>query len=561
MKRNKTRLLALLLALSTALLTLSGCSNSGAPAAAGSQPPAQASAQPSAQAQPTGGDSSTLTWALSSDIVALDPIYAYDNVTNLVIIQITEGLLSFDSSNKLVPCLASGWEAVDATTYVYQIRDDVTFSDGSPMTMEDVLFSLNRNMGASSASYLSWMFGSVASIEQTGDWELTVHLSQPDALWQYTLATCGGHILSKKFCEANPDFGSAAAGILGTGPYKLDHWTNGSEIVLTPNENYWDGGFHFDFDKLVYNIIVEDTTRIQALKAGQVDYVTNVPFDMIDQVEGVESLDLSLEDSFGIEYLSFNTQRAPFNDANVRKAVAYATDAHALVDSIFGQAGAYPTGLMFVEDMYLLGDAADWKAYADGLDYYSYNIDKAKECMAASAYPGGFECTLVTYEASYMQSIALYLQACLSELGITVNIERMTIEEVAAIQNGDKLDANGVRDFDLAILEWYADFPDPAGNMQPLLSSSNAGEGGSNSAGYINAEADALLQAQNASIDAAERGALLRQVNDLVLEDMPYYVLCYAKTPEAKNARIAEIQYSPMFVCNWNLLAKNFKLA
>ena len=104
-----------------------------------------------------GGDS-TFTVALDSDIVALDPAFAYDFTTNPVINQITEGLLTFDENNELVPWLASDWSQTDDTTYVYTIRDDVCFSDGTPMTMDDVMFSLERTMNPDTGSYLQWMF-------------------------------------------------------------------------------------------------------------------------------------------------------------------------------------------------------------------------------------------------------------------------------------------------------------------------------------------------------------------------------------------------------------------
>ena len=127
---------------------------------------------------------STFTIALDSDIVALDPIYAYDFTTNPVVNQITESILKFDTEGSLQPSLASSWEQVDDVTYTYQIRDDVTFSDGTPMTMDDVLFSVNRNLDPEYGSYLNWMFDSVDSIEQTGDWELTVRLKEPSVNWQ-----------------------------------------------------------------------------------------------------------------------------------------------------------------------------------------------------------------------------------------------------------------------------------------------------------------------------------------------------------------------------------------
>ena len=133
---------------------------------------------------------------MNSDIIACDPAFAYDNNTNAVVDQITEGLLAYDQDNKLVSKLAKSWEQVDDVTYKYEIRDDVKFSDGTQMTADDVVFSLNRIKDPSVASYLNWMYANVDSIEKTGDWEVTVKLSTPDALWQYVPATTAFVLLS-----------------------------------------------------------------------------------------------------------------------------------------------------------------------------------------------------------------------------------------------------------------------------------------------------------------------------------------------------------------------------
>ena len=152
------KLFAMLLALTLSVSLLAGCGGkddkpSDTKAAGESQTEAADAGKEEGKAE----GKTTFTIALDSDIVALDPAFAYDFTTNPVVNQITQGLLTFDENNELIPQLASSWEATDETTYVYQIRDDVTFSDGSPMTMDDVLFSIERIMNPDTASYLLWM--------------------------------------------------------------------------------------------------------------------------------------------------------------------------------------------------------------------------------------------------------------------------------------------------------------------------------------------------------------------------------------------------------------------
>jgi peptide/nickel transport system substrate-binding protein len=474
-----------------------------------------------------------------------------------VVNNITESLLLIDENSQLQPLLASGWEAVDATTYVYQIRDDVNFSDGTPMTMEDVLFSLNRHIG--SDSFVGWMYANVASLEQTGDWELTVKLVQPDALWKYVFATTAGHIISKAYFEAHADdFGTATGGVMGTGAYMLDHWTNGSEIVLTANVNYWDGGFTFDFNKLVFSIVIEDTTRLAALHSGQIDFILDVPVSMLDQVPN-DSTTLKMVDSFGIDFLSFNTEKAPFDDVNVRRTIAYAIDATSVVDNIIGAAGAYSTGLTFGPSLYSNpGSPEDWAAFAETLDYYAYNMDHARTALAASSVPDGFSCTLHVSELLSFNSIATYIQATLDELGIKVTIANHTPEAMHPMPLGRNL-TDGVKNYDMGLFTWYSDFPDASGNPYPNFLGSNSGEGGSNTSSYQNAALDDLLIRQSASLDDAERVELLKQASQMLIDEVPVYILDYCKIGVAYNKALADYNINANWI--WNLYVKNFTYA
>ena len=140
-------------------------------------------------------DEGAIISQLMADIVALDPARSYDISTMQVLGQVTENILAQQMDGSMKPHLAKSWEAVDELTYVYTMRDDVKFSNGDPMTMEDVLFSLKRHMDPEVASYLGWMVENVESIEQTGDWEFTVKLYEPDATFQYVFGTSVGSVI------------------------------------------------------------------------------------------------------------------------------------------------------------------------------------------------------------------------------------------------------------------------------------------------------------------------------------------------------------------------------
>lgn len=247
-----------------------------------------------------------------------------------------------------------------------------------------------------------------------------------------------------------------------------------------------------------------------------------------------------------------------FNDVNVRKAIAYAIDAENLVNNIYGEYGQPGSGLLFGDALYTIGSADDWQKFADTLDNYSYNIEKAKECLAASAYPDGFDCRLAVSNISYYQSMAVYIQAALAEIGINVSVEQHTYDEMITIQFGNLLDADGYKDYDMGLFDWQADFPDPAGNVRPILISSNAGAGGSNTSSFKNADVDALFTKENNSVDEAERVDLIKQYSEIILDQVPVYVLCFSNQTFAVNKRFTA-DIGPLYF--WDLTAKDFKLA
>lgn len=531
------KLLALVLTLAMTLTLLTGCGGSGD------------------TEKTSEKDGTTFTVALDSDIVALDPAFAYDFTTNPVVNQITQGLLTFNENNELIPQLASSWEAVDDTTYVYQIRDDVTFSDGSQMTMDDVLFSIERTMNPDTASYLLWMFDNVASVEQTGDWELTVKLNAPSATWKYIFGTTAGHIISKAHYEKNADtFGTAEGGLMGTGPYVFESWTSGQEITLVKNDNYWDKDQEIAIDKLIFKIIPEDTTRVTALQTNEVDFTPSTPSDMLDTLKADDSLEIQDVATMGVTFLAFNTQRAPFDDVNVRKAIASAIDLTSLDTNIIKEAGQEGNCLPNSSSLYSI-NPSDWEDYTANADYCSYDLAKAKEYLAQSNYADGFDCNMIISENSLRYSMALAIQEALKELNINVELVKVSADEHTAYQFGEVFDADGKRDYDMIMAGWEADYPDVSGNIEPLFASYNAGEGGSNSAVYTNEKVDALLKSQSSSLDDAERNQNLFDAMDLINADTPYVFLSYPNKQATINKKFTGYTMNASWI--WNMCFMN----
>lgn len=535
MKRRTWKLVALALGL---VLALAACSTGGP-----TQTPGQSE------------DGVELTWQVMSDVTALDPAFAYDGPTMAVMLQVTEGLLTLTPEGEIIPCLAESWEASDPTTYVYNLRQDVTFSDGNAMTMDDVLYSLERYRDPEVASYLSWMYDNVESIQQTGDWQITVKLKEADACFKYVFATAAGHVVEKKYCEEKgADFGKPNGLIVGTGPYVVDQWNVGSSVVLVKNDKYWDKNYSdLKVSKVTYNVISEDTTRAAAMTSGQSDIDTILPGDLYDQFAGSDKMHVVLKPSNDFLFLSMNCEKEPFTDVNVRRALACAVDKQSIHDNIIKESGTVANSLPMTESLFTF-EKESWQEYAETAQDYKYDMDKAREYLAASAYPDGFEADLMVSEQSQMNAVALTIQQSLAELGITVNIQKVSNDELIAMEFGGVMEG-GIRAYDMALFQWEADWPDPSGNTMGVFNSAYMGEGGTNIPSYSNPQVDELLNKQASITDEKERTELLQQALDIIIDESPLVPISYTNYMIGLSNRIEQFD-----MITWVSFIKDLKL-
>lgn len=525
MKRMR-RAASLLLSAVFLFALLAGCNNKGSDAA----------------------EKDTFVIGLDSDIVALDPAFAYDFTTNPVINQITQGLLTFDVNNQLQPMLASSWEQVDDLTYVYQIRDNVTFSDGTAMTMDDVIYSMERVRNPELASYLGWMYDNVDKIEQTGDWELTVTLKAPDATWQYIPATTACHVLKKDFVEtAGENFGTAQGGIVGTGPYTYVSWTSGTEVVLEKNPNYWDADHAGYFNQLIFKVITEDNTRVVALKTGDIDCTVAPPPSQLEELVSDQNITLTSNSGFGVLFVAFNTQKEPFNNADVRRAISMAVDMDTIYTNLIKEkVGDAPTALPSSDALFSI-EPERWNDYLAAAPQHVFDVENARTLLANAGYPNGFECTLVVNEDTLRNSVALAMQSSLAEIGITLNIKKVSTDEHTRYQFGEVVDQNGVRDYDMIMAGWEADYPDPSGNLTPLYQGGNS----SNSAAYDNADVNDLITKQMAESNPTVRNDLMFQAFDIITQDTPYLFVYYPIKNIAMNKDYTGVEMNASWI--WNI--------
>jgi peptide/nickel transport system substrate-binding protein len=278
---------------------------------------------------------------------------------------------------------------------------------------------------------------------------------------------------------------------------------------------------------------------------------------MLDQLASSPNLNMTSVDTYSLTYLALNTQRAPFNDANVRRAISHALNLPEFQRTIIKTAGTVGTVLPFGSALY--GEnAAKWRQYLNTAPKYDYDLAKARQFLAQSAYPNGFNCNVIIGESSVASQRALFLQEALKPLNINVEIRRMSGDEQDTYQMGGNLDSNGLRDYDMLFGGWEADYPDLNGNIEIMYVSSQAEEG-YNAAAYSNPQADRLIDTQRSTLDAARRFEIQSQLMDIVVNDVPYIVFDYTVRQSALSKKYSGLAVSAAWL--WVLPIQNVRPA
>jgi peptide/nickel transport system substrate-binding protein len=453
-----------------------------------------------------------ITWAISDEPVAMDPPFNYDYNTATIGGQICEGLLRIDKDNQLRPNLATDWKRVDDLTYRYTLRPDVMFHDGTIMTAEDVKFSLDRHRDPDVGSYLIGFHERVDSVEITGDLEITVTLNAPDVLWEYAVATQAAHVVSQAFVEANADetggVHSPDAGIVCTGPYGVESWTPGQGVELVAFSDYWGGAP--DIEAISIRVLTDPATIIAGLNSGEID--GTLALDGRQALSLHDSVTVETADSVAAAFIAFNTTRAPFDDVRVRQALALVLDRAGIASTVYGGL-AQPLAVPAPPILWTYA-ADEWSAAFDALPSYDRDVERARQLVEEAGAVGAGADLMVS--TSIDEEVGIIVQAAAAEIGLEISLVQIPYAEKTGLEYAD-----GPKDYDMTLLSWGSDFPDPIGNMYFPFTSVNVI---TNVAAYVNPDVDRLLEEARGTTDDDERARLLIEVQQIVVDELPWAV-------------------------------------
>ncbi len=311
-----------------------------------------------ATAQPAGAE--TLRWSAQSELTGLDPhaLQQSQAQAQAVLQHVYEGLTRYSPDLHIEPALATRWEQVTPLAWRFHLREGVRFHDGSPLTADDVQYSLERLKAAGST--VGAMLGNIRSVRRINDLTVDIMLDRPMPLLPRILTDA--RILSRRWAREHkvdavsgtkPDaVGYTARHANGTGPYRIeDGWAPGQPLQLQRHAGWWDtGGFPGNADTVVYQPVADDEARVQALLANRVDLVTDPASQRVPALKRQSALNIQTDvaqrtlligmDQFSDSLTHGQTGlRNPFRDQRVRHAMSLAIDTKALIQ--IGQ-GMYP---------------------------------------------------------------------------------------------------------------------------------------------------------------------------------------------------------------------------
>ena len=448
-----------------------------------------------AQEPQTGG---TLTMARTADIFTFDPYNTQDDYSIFTELQVYERLVRLaDDGTSVEPELAESWElAEDGLSATFTLREGVQFSDGTPLTVDDVVFSLTRAIDQEG----SWgfLFSPVTSVSAVDDRTVKLEMSEPFAPLLLALSTFAASIYSKANFEEWGD--QAGEHPLGTAAFMLDRWDKGSQVVLTRNPYYWQEGKPY-LDQVVFTVVGDDNSRVLQLLGGQVDLIDFVPPNQIDQITATDA-QLHRVDGTSVGWLTLNEAIAPLDEASVRCALAYAVDRQAIADNVyFGYASP------------ALSVIPSSTAYYDPtVDPVTYDLDKARELLSQSSVPDGFELEahVPTGDSTRLATAQIWA-AALAELGVNLKITQVEATTAQELYNTEQ--------YSVRISAWTNDTPDPDEMMGAGLDIEvqNALH-----TGYDNPEVKALVLEGRAELDPERRQEIYSEVQRIVNEECPY---------------------------------------
>lgn len=471
------------------------------------------------------GDS--LVIAVDADV---DTMHATDYSTSIettVLNQIYDTLMHMNPDGTQEPeaRIAESYEiSEDGLDYTFTIRQDATFHDGTPITAEDVVFSIELYK---ESEYQGSQIAMLSSVEAVDEKTVVCHLDTPYA--PFLLGICSPYIVSKDYYEADPE--AFATAPIGSGPYKFAGRNIGSNINLEAYEGYYRG--EAEIKTITLEVIPDSATMAIALQTGEIGFA-EVTASVLPQLEANPSIEISEVETSSFAYISMNTESEIFSNAAVRQAVNYAIDRENLVNVCYEGKATVNSSICEPNRF----------GYSENLMQYTYDPEKAKELLAEAGIETPYDLGTMIVAEQY-SNMATVIQNDLKAIGLEVKIEAQEFNTfIGALTSGD---------YTITTLAMTLD-----GDTQQLeMAFISDYIGTANNARYSDEEMDTLFEEARTETDTETRAEIFDQILTKAQEEAIYAGLCNPLTLYAYNAQLQV----PEFELEGNFFVYDFSWA
>ncbi|MGG6294198.1 ABC transporter substrate-binding protein [Leptolyngbya sp. AN02str] len=486
-----------------------------------------------------------------SDPTNLEPGNYEDLYTGYVTRQIYDQLLDAEpGTTELVPSLATEWAASeDGLTWTFTLREGVMFHDGTPFNAEAVKANVERWWDPASPlgfrdagkNYVIWkaLFNGfkgeegslLQAVNVVDDRTIQFVLREPFAGFPSAIAAGYFGMASPTAIEqAGADYGTAGSVAVGTGAFQFVEWRTGDRVVLKKNPNYWKEGLP-KADQLVIRTIKDASARMVELRTGNIDFTINLSPEQRAEIERVPEIDEKLSSPFNVGYLALNTSYEPFSKPEVRRAIAAAINKPAMIDAFWG-------GLATTDGHFTPPALSQYQD--PNVTDYEYNPEAAKQQLADSGYPNGFDLDLWYPDASGAvfpapKFIAEAIAADLTDVGIRVNLNTKDWAGYLA----DRLNPPGFQAFMLA---WGGDYGDPDNFYYSHFGPGSTDDIG----GWRSDRVITLLNQARQESDESVRATLYAEVDRILFDEALRIPLVHTQTLMAQRKDLQGWVPSPL---------------
>ena len=512
----------------------SAAASSVAAAPSAAAPTVAAGATPAAAAGAVkkGG---TLKAGLDGDILSFDPLTSGAYADREVFYNMYDSLVAIDTNLKIIPALAESWDIPDPKTYIFHLRKDVKFHDGTDFNADAVKFNLNRYL-TDPKSVRGPEINSIQTIDVVDPYTVKLTLKTAFGPLLANLVDRAGMMLSPKAIQSlGPDALVQKPLNAGSGAFKFVEWLKDDHITLERNPNYWKkdaaGNALPYLDKITYRPITDATVLLANLRTGDLDISYSIASK---DVAGVKSgSELVLKETPGLNWnsIEFNTAKEPFNKKELRQAVAEALDRDQINKTVYfgvNQVGQGPI------------PPSSW-AYDANLKPYGANIDKAKQYLAAGGMPSGFSFELkISSGSPTTTQLAQLVKDQLAKAGMNVTI----VQQERTKTNDDQNNGN----FQCILPFTWSGRIDPDGNLFNIFHTG----GGLNYGKLTDPQVDDLLEKARAAGDQAQRKDLYQQAQKLIVDDAPVAFYGYAPAYLVSQPKVQGVSLYPDFMMRFD---------